>query len=376
MTYFWTAASMRDGSIIADLPNLICDKVTQRICTYQTVTASLPVGGQGEDRPPIEWQRATLEGGAVAVLLDDPGDGTQPVPVWGGWVSNQVPQSTDEVPLSLSTMEAYLDRRYVGDVTFTATDQNAIVSSLISSFVNDGSINIRVQVVGGAGTVRDRTYTDASDKSILSVLTELSAVIGGPEWTIGWEWQHSPERLTPVLYVGTRLGSAVTAGLGPSATFEMPGSVDAATLTRDYQAGKGANNVMAVSTASVGTRPQSPRQVYVDPSRPTFEYRYTPSTSISDVTTMTSHAQATLAAMQNGSRTLTLVAAVEEAPRLGTNWFIGDDIGYVVGGYDSTGADTVPAFPGGIAGTARAVGWELTLNGVQTVTPLLDTIGA
>lgn len=372
--YSWTAVSLRDGTIVAPLPNLTLESVGVRICNYTTATGSLPVGGQGNDTPPADWLRATLEGGAALVLLDDPQDGSQSIPVWGGYVTQRTRDTGDTVALSVATLEQYLDTRFVGDATYTATDQNTIVSSLIGSFVNDGTISIRVQVVGAAGMVRDRTYTAASNKSVLACLTELSAVIGGPEWTIGWEWQHSPERLTPVLYVGTRLGSAVTPGLMPAATFEAPGSIITASLVEDYTSGKGANSVIASSSGSVGTQPQSPPQVYADPSRPTFEYRFTPSTSITDVSTLTSHAQAALAQMQNGSRSLTMTAAVESAPRLGRDWFLGDDIGYVVGGLDQFGADTVPAFPGGISGVARVLGWDTTISGVQTVTPILGGV--
>jgi hypothetical protein len=64
--------------------------------------------------------------------------------------------------------------------------------------------------------------------------------------------------------------------------------------------------------------------------------------------------------MKDGSLALTLTANREEAPRLGRDWFIGDDIGFSI---------EAPEFPGGLVGTARCVGWELTDT---TVTPLID----
>lgn len=374
MAYSWIAVALRDGKVIAPLPNLTCESVGVRICNYQSATASLPVGGVGVDAPPVDWLLGTLHGGAALVLVDDPEDGTLPVPVWGGFVTKRTRTTGDTVSLSVATLEAYLDTRFVGDVTFTATDQNTIISNLVGSYVNDGTINVRVQVVGAAGVARDKTYKSTDNKSVLSAITELAGVIGGPEWTIGWEWQHSPERLTPVLYVGTRLGTAVTPGLMPAATFEAPGSIITAQYDEDYSAGKGANSVIASSSASTTTQPTSPPQVYIDPSRPTFEYRFTPSTSISNVSTLTAHAQSALAQMQQGSRALTMTAAVESAPRLGRDWSLGDDIGYVIGGLDQSGNDTVPAFPGGISGTARALGWDLTISGVQTVTPILGGV--
>jgi len=68
--------------------------------------------------------------------------------------------------------------------------------------------------------------------------------------------------------------------------------------------------------------------------------------------------------MADGTTAVSLRAVAEEAPRLGVDWFIGDDIGYAIGA-------EVPGFPGGLSGTGRAVGWELTLTEPQMVEPLL-----
>jgi hypothetical protein len=269
--------------------------------------------------------------------------------------------------------------------------------------VNDGTINIRVEY-DGAGQERDRTYEDIDDKSIYSVLTELMGVEDGPEWTIGWEWTNDPERITPVLYVGgadgsPRLGTPVPDGMGPAATFEAPGPVVSAELTEDFGSRKGANRVLATSTGDGDVRPQSEPQVSDDLTRPTFEHRFTPSTSITEIPTLTSHAQSALAQMQQGARALTLAAVVQDAPRLNVDWRIGDDIGYSIGGtvgeasqeFISDGffdyfqdeflyegyvdtvvyRESVPAFPGGFAGTARCIGWELDLTEPQTIAPIL-----
>ena len=398
----WVSVDFSTGAILADLTDFECTQVGTVIGQYTTATGSLPVGGTGDDAPPENWDRALLEGASVLVLVDDLLDGSTPLPLWGGYITRRVQSLGDVVPVSLASLESYLDSRFVGDVTYTATGQNAIVENLIDEFVNDGTINIRVEY-DGAGEARDRTYKDISDKSIYSVLTELMGVENGPEWTIGWEWLHDPERITPVLYVGgpdgsPRLGNPVPAGMGPAATFEAPGPVVSAELTRDYGRGKGANRVKATSTANADTRPESPPQVAVS-ERPTFEHRFTPSTSITQIPTLTSHAQSALAQMAEGARALTLAAVVQDAPRLNVDWFIGDDIGYVIGGtvtetvqswvqdvfeevfedeFWSSGLvdvqvsrELVPSFPGGMSGTARCIGWEIDLSEPQTIAPIL-----
>lgn len=402
----WVSVDLSTGAILTDLPNFVCSQVATVIGQYTTASGELPVGGTGDDAPPENWDRALLEGASALVLVDDDQDGTTPRPLWGGYISRRIQSLGDAVPVSLASLELYLDSRYVGDVTYTATGQNEIVADLIDQFVNDGSITIRVEH-DGAGTARDRTYKDISDKSIYSVLTELMGVEDGPEWTIGWEWTHDPERITPVLYVGgadgaAHLGTPVPDGFGPSATFEAPGPVVRAELTRDYGKGKGATKVKATSTANGDTRPESPAQV-VTSERPTFEHRFAPSTSITQIPTLTSHAQAALAQMAAGARALTMAAVVQDAPRLNVDWFIGDDIGYVIGGPEAETIQTfvsdgffdyfqdpflytgfvdtvvyrekVPAFPGGLTGTARCIGWELDLSEPQTIAPILGVEG-
>jgi hypothetical protein len=321
---------------------------------------------------------------------------------------------TDSLPLSLATIESYLDRRLVGDVTYTATGQNDLVADLFARFVTTGphgGLPFRVAYsTPGVGALRDRAYLRSDRKTVYSALTELSAVLGGPEWTVEWEWQHGPERITPVLYVGDRVGHGASLGLAPAATFQAPGCIISAALVEDYSSGKGANSVIAYSSASAGVVPTSPAQVATDDGRPTFEVDIQPSTSITDIATLTAHAQSALATLAPGGSALAMSANVSTAPVLGADWMLGDDVGYIIGGLEvdpstrlvdlyadtfadvfvdqffpigtttellnPNGRDSVPAFPGGIAGTMRAIGWELTIDGVQVVTPILATTGA
>lgn len=397
--FTWVAVDARTGILIADLPDLSVPTIKRTICRYESATATLPL-----PTAPENWVEATRPKAVNLILLSDDD------PVWGGMVSTRTRDSGDLVQLALATAESYFDSRYVGDVTYTGIGQNAIVASLIGAYVADGAkpgLPIRVQyATSGVGTLRDRTYKDASDKTVYSVLQELAGVEGGPEWTIEWEWQHNPERITPVLYVGDRIGVAVT-GASPAASFEMPGAVLAAGLVEDYTSGKGANDVKAVSTATGDVRPESPHIVPdVADGRPTIEYRFTPSTTITSTDTLTDHARRALAVMQSGSVALTMAADYLSAPPLGTDWRLGDDVGYVIGGREPDGSthledglfsavftetfgvtgsvldypdgrDTVPAFPGGFSGVARCIGWELTPDApTPIVTPILDMTGA
>lgn len=362
MTLSWVAVNANDGTIITDLPTFrLDDELRKTLMRYETQTASLPLGVPGTpDAAPPNWRQATRAGAVFMVALDE-----NNTPVWGGLVTKRIRKIGTSVKLSMVTAEGYFDRVYVGDETFTATAQNTIVQTLVEKYAKSGTLRglpLRVQIVGGTGVARDRTYKDADDKTLYSVLTDLSGVIGGPEWTVGWEWVTASQ-LGLVLTVADRLGSPAPSGLNPAARFYLPGSVTDAELVEGYGSSEGANDVMAVSSGVGAARPQSPHQTNSADLRPRFEYRWCPSTSITIVDTLTAHAQRALKAMQGGTVALSLTANRLEAPQLGRDWFIGDDVGF-----DITG----PEFPDGLYGTARAVGWEMTDT---TITPLLDVTG-
>lgn len=385
----WVSVDMSTGRVLADLPSLSVQRVGCTMGAYTSTSGDFVLN----EKTPENWERALLEGGAVLVLLDD-----DTHPLWGGYVSRTERSLGDVVRVDLASLEAYLDRCWVGDITFTGTSQTQIVADLIDAFVNDGSIDIRVEV-SPSTVLRDRTYERDEDKTVYSVLTELAGVQGGPEWTIGWEWQPDRLRITPVLYVADRLGAGVAPGFGPAATFEAPGPVRDVRYVRDYAQGKGANRVVAVSTAVADVRPESTPAEAPASERPTFEYRFTPSTSIKETETLDSHAQRALALMQNGAASLTLTVDAASGPRLGADWRVGDDVGYRIGdawteidglfpgepgvfpGGGTFPEDarpvtrrTVPAFPNGLAGVARCIGWEMDLSEPVTVEPILSGV--
>jgi hypothetical protein len=378
MGFYWLATKARTGEIITDLPLLAVDKVKCSVGRYETTSATLPIATKYATP---EWERAVRANAVHLILLqDNPDDPAHGIPLVGYRITSDARTEGDTVPLDLATIDSYLDSRYVGDETFTAAGQNSIVTSLVNEYVKDGGsgkngIPIRVQqTTAGVGKLRTKTYEDADDKTLYSVLQELAGIIDGPEWYIGWEWQTNPERLTPVLYVGDRVGRPIPDGYGPAATFEMPGPVTSFKLGRDYKQGRGANDVMATSSGGDGPRPQSQHLAFDDPDQPTVEFRFTPSTSISNISTLNDHAATALAAIKSGSVSLEMSAVAANAPKLGIDWGLGDDVGFVIGGLDPQGRETVPSVRGGIQGTARVAGWELTLGDTPIITPILVSV--
>lgn len=351
MALSWVSVNANNGSVIADLPGLKPDGALKRtIGRHEAQTAVLPLDGA-----PANWRTATRKKSVFLVALTEPTEAEmRGRPVWGGMVTERITSHKEGVSLSMVTAEDYLNDRYVGDENYSH-EQNIIVANLVDKYVAPDGIPIRVVMLPGTNPVRQRSYLDADDKTVYAAIDELAGVIGGPEWTIDWEWVDE-KTLGLVLYVGERIGSPAPAGLGPASWFHLPGNVVNAELVEGYRRGEGANDVMAVSSGTGDARPQSSRHVATDDGRPKIEYRWSPSTSITNIGTLEGHAERALAGLRDGTVALSITAHTDET----TPFNLGDDVGFDL---------TSWAWPDGISGTARAMGLEWTDT---TVTPVLD----
>lgn len=311
-----------------------------------------------EGRPVAGWDEATLPARTMAVALDE-----NEWPVFAGMVYRRVAKNDEFVTLSLVTLEAYFDRRYVDhDAAYVGADQaSEIAVGLIQQAAPDG-IDFTIDAPP-SGLRRDRTYLVDEDKTILSVLTELAGVEDGIEFTIDLGWRDADRSvLDRVVRVRNRVGLG-SAARYPTASFNLPGSVVDFEYVEDYSADNGANGVMAVSSGESDARPESrvwsPTGV-LQGGWPLFEYRFTPSTSITDIATLDAHAVEALHEMWDGLKELTLEANLDAAPRVNSAWFLGDDVAVSL---------TCPRFPArrnidgilipGYFGTVRCIGWEI-----------------
>jgi hypothetical protein len=371
MALSWIAVDAKTGNYLAEFPNLVpqgpCAVTMGR---YESLNVALPYpdsviaysnDGTGDMFAAIQdltdWKTATRPGAAVIVALDEADQ-----PIWGGLVLTRTRDNGSVATLSLVTLEAYLERRYVGTYTGTGVDSNVVVKALIDNFIATGALpGLPIRVVNSASAVTQTVaYVDTQDITVYSALTTLSGSTGGPQWTIGFEWQDSPRRVTPVLTVADRLGSSKPSDLAaPNALFNMPGCVQSFQVIEDYSTGKGANRVTAVDPG------QTPRLQYSADAadslmRPLMEFRYSPVASTSSVVlTPAQHAMAALAITQDGIKTIALTANVfgddgePLAPVLNTDCEIGGDIAYDL---------MAPGFIDGELSnqTAAMYGWQRT----------------
>jgi len=364
MTEYWKAVEAVTGYPIADLPDFTVDTLPATLSRPETFTGTMPIS-EADSASPVNWLQA-CDPWSVAILRID--DVTNQV-VGGGYVNGRVRTQGDTATVPLVTAEGYFDRRMTGAYAPVATDQNTIMSQLVTQFVITASaagLNGwpgTVNVIGGAGTARDRTYQVADRKTVLTNLTELNRVIGGPEFTVTWQHLSGPERWLPVFNVGTVIGTSPMPGLAPAVSFELGGTIQGGTVvdfayTEDYSTGKGANYVTAYAITDPTTGLQVSQSLpYTGNARQLeIDYAWNPSTTITDAATLLAHVQQKLPLMQTGARSLALSIQGNVFPQFGVDFNLGDVVTYRIGGLDQNLQETVPSVPGGISGNARVIG--------------------
>lgn len=377
MALSWIAVDAWTGRVIDDLPDLTMQSpVRQTIGQYESNVASIPL------TTTADWLTATRPYATALIGVDE-----NNLPAWGGYVTQRPRTEQDTLLLPLVTGEGYFTRRFISPLVsdnviidpsygyYAAVDQCALGADLVARYAQDGTKpGIPVRIVTGTSAQPGRThiYSDADNQKVYDGLQGLSGILHGPEWTVTWEWQHNPERITPVFTIADRLGVSPLPGLLPNASFEMPGSALSFNYLEDYTEGHGANDVTAYGSGQGNSRP-SARVVSQDfQGRPTIEYRFPVTTvgelTIAQIQALTDYANQALIYLGDGMKTLTLTANIDDAQVFGQDWNIGDDIGFTLGGLDADGVDTVPAFPGGFSGTARAIGVERTDT---TIAPII-----
>lgn len=341
------AVSLTSGFVLAEFPDLQVSKFSYRFEETTSETMVLPWRNI-----PSNWNEATVPYGTAILLVRGS------TVLWGGIVvKRERTFQGSGLTLTVATIEHYLDNVYVKDHTYSNCDQCEIVSDLVSTTLKDHRIVFSVKS-SISSIHRDRTYEESSDKTLLSVLQELSNVQNGPEWCTSWE-SVDGGRYLPVLTVADRIGSVT-----PVTTFDESVMTSFRVL-EDYTAGYGANMVWAVVDADGGERLRSDTMVAEQSYRPVVEHVVRPSSSITQKETLNAHASASLQRLRDGTNTMSMTLSLLAAPIVYEEWKPGDVVAWTV-------ADDSGRFTGFANGEARVVGYDIDFSGVWTITPVLQ----
>lgn len=343
------------GGLIAELPGLVYDSLPARLMEESSASFTLPL-----QLAPDNWLEATAPYAVCVVVCH----ASSLVPVWGGVVvkrSRTLGEAT--VALTAATCEHYLKTTYVLDESFSQVSQTLIAGRTAYDAYHGGRWNALFRV-DPSETLRDRTYLESSDHTTLEILTDLTNVIGGPEFayewmraataneqatTLGDEFVSTSGMFAPVLHVSDRLG----AGTSPSVVFRE-NTVAAFSLSEDWSEGKGASNVFCSSTAEGDSRLESGWVAdYSDTSRPYIAYKFAGSDGVTNVNTLRAAASAKLEQLKQGTTTLSLSVRDVDGFRPGVDYRLGDVIAWDFRGVTPLG------FPDWEQGSARLIGWTL-----------------
>lgn len=340
------AVSLTSGIVLAEFPDLQVSKLSYRFEETTSETATLPWRNV-----PSNWGEATVPYGVAILLVRGS------TVLWGGIVVKRERSLQGEgLSLTLATVEHYFDSVYVKDHAYSNCDQCGIVEDLVSTTFEGHRFTLLVEA-SPSGVRRDRTYEESSDKTLLSVLQELSNVQDGPEWCTAWRADSG--RYVPVLKVADRVGSVT-----PVTTFDES-VMTSFKVVEDYTAGYGANMVVAVGSTSGEDRLRSDVMVADQSYRPVVEHVVRPSSSITRKETLDAHAMSALGQLRDGTNTVSMTLSLMAAPIVYEEWKPGDVVSWTV-------ADDDGRFAGFDHGEARVVGYDIDFSGVWTITPVLQ----
>lgn len=340
------AVSLTSGIVLAEFPDLQISKLSYRFGETTSDTVTIPWRNI-----PSNWGEATVPYGTAILLVRDS------TVLWGGIVVKRERTVQGEaLSLTLATVEHYFDSVFVKDHVYSDRDQCEIVSDLVSTTLKDHRFMFLVEASPSI-VRRDRTYEESADKTLLSVLQELSNVQNGPEWCTSWRAVDGGYR--PVLTVADRIGSA-----SPITTFDESVMTSFKVL-EDYTAGYGANMVVAVGSTTGEDQLRSDVMVAGQSYRPIVEYVVRPSSSITRKETLNAHATSALMQLQDGTNTIDMALSLMAAPTVYEDWRPGDMVAWSI---DDDGG----RFTGFDHGEARVVGYEIDFSGVWTITPVLQ----
>lgn len=340
------AVSLTSGIVLAEFPDLQVSKLSYRFEETTSETVMLPWRNI-----PSNWSEATVPYGTAILLTRGS------TVLWGGIVvKRERTLQGDGLTLTLASIEHYFDSVYVGDHTYSQWEQTWIASDLVTSTLKDHRFMIDVETASSS-VRRDRTYEESSDKTLLSVLQELSNVQNGPEWCTSWK--AADGGYVPVLTVADRIGSVT-----PVTTFDES-VMTSFKIVEDYTNGYGANMVVAVGDTTGEERLRSDTMVAEQSYRPVVEHVVRPSSSITQKETLNAHASASLQQLRDGTNTMSMTLSLLSAPIVYEEWRPGDVVAWTV-------TDDDGRFAGFDHGEARIVGYDIDFSGVWTITPVLQ----
>mgnify|MGYP003296465384 CR=1 FL=1 len=335
-----------NGVELGELQNIQCSSVSVSMLEAETASFkisynNLPAGGVDSLQPYK----------SLILMIDD----TTNVAYYGGFITKRTRKQSDAcIQLDCTDVLGYFKRVYVPTLTYSQVSQTLILQDVIQQSLRYSTVPITV--LADASTMkRDRTINETDNKTIYDIIDSFNGLDGGTELSHSWEYNNTAGRWQCIIQIADHIGKSTPIILdGRMFTdFEM---------IEDYTTGYGANSVLAYSTSGT-TQLESSWHSSRFWGRPLLQYRWSPSSSITNVSTLNSYAAQKLADIELGTISYSFNCSLNLMPPFGVVWSLGDYMRFTVKSEQFKDIGTV---------TARAVGYTVSFSNAWTITPLLQ----
>jgi hypothetical protein len=353
----WLACNAVNGTVIDELPDLT-GSFGRVLCEHTSTNLTTPIGSPGRNIDQIV--AATHPGRTMIVpIVND-------IPAGAGWILPRELGTDPYCQLGVVSLEGYWLRRTINDHNFVDQDIGSVIAgSLIADGESKDGIGQGMGFLVDAvptGVIASREYFAKSRKHIFPALDELSMSPGGPEFTVDVEWSDTSQtRIDKIARLKPRIGAQadlpVIFEVTANSIFESKSSAEARyKYLEDWSSGKAGNWMRAYSSGQGEDQPES--QPVIDLAAladgwPIIEHYFQPGTDITDPLILDGHAQAEYDRIHAGTTIWRLTTRWDAYPMLGVDWYLGDDVAWVVKG---------SGHPTGVMGQGRVIGWTLDLQ--------------
>lgn len=362
--YRYWVCDLRTGNKIAQLPLRPSGELSDRIGDVQTAQFACDqydALNQCGDFIGITTPGRTM----VIVEREYEGDSTSDI-LWAGIILVRAAGSATDAQLNCATIPAYLNRRDVGTHTYNAgpgeTD-GQIIADLLADAAPEG-LDFILDI--DCPTPRAVRYLAPEHKKVLQALQELSAMDGGPEWTIKAQWTDASRTSVDLVFVArTRLGWSGT----PNARFDYPGCITSYEVDDDFSEGHGANSVTAQNTSGGATATARDDQAITQQGWPRWE-ELVPASGDLNIDGLTGLAKATLGWRSRGQVTNSVKVSLTYGPQYRRDLELGDNATWFVSAPAPGEDPPSPRHPQGHQETIRVIGISLDIPN-DAYTPVL-----
>lgn len=335
-----------NGVELGELQNIQCSSVSVSMLEVETTSFKIPYSSL-----PTDWMTSLQPYKSLILMVDD----ETGVAYYGGFITKRTRKQSDAcIQLDCTDVLGYLKRVYAPTLSYSQISQTLILQDVIQQSLRYSTVPI--QVLADVSSVkRDRTLNEADNKTVFDIIDSFNGLDGGTELSHSWEYDKTKNSWQCVIRIADHIGRVAPLILDSRMFSDFQ-------MIEDYTTGYGGNSVLAYSTSG-NTQLESSWHSSKYWGRPLLQYKWSPSSSITNVDTLNSYAAQKLHDIELGTTSYSFSCAFSLMPPYGVVWSLGDSMRFTLHAEQFKDVQTV---------TARVVGYTISFNNAWTITPLLQ----